>query len=136
MRRIALASLLARGSGSTNCTALGEALCTADGACAAFGVLGAQIQLHGCATLVANADWAVYVRDGAGSYARVPGHVNVDEDACTVHPHTGSEHACAAPPAPPPYPLVNHGVIDAATGESSIQWWVDRLVIMESIFCG
>ena len=124
------------------CVTAGEALCTADGACAAFGVLGSQIQLHGCASLVPNNDWAIYVRAANGSYARAPGSVNVNESACATHPNTGQQHSCSPPPPPPPppprYPLVNHGSFDAATGESSIVWWpaTQSLVVFESIFCG
>ena len=131
------------------CVMAGEALCTADGACAAFGVFGSQVQLHGCASLVPNNDWSIFVRAANGSYARAPGSVNVNESACASHPNTGQQHSCAPPPPPPPapprFPLVNHGAFDAATGESSIVFWNATqggggggggLVVFESIFCG
>jgi hypothetical protein len=46
------------------------------GQCATFGVLGTQIQLHGCAVVVPNNDWEIFARDAAGGgYSRVPGSV-------------------------------------------------------------
>lgn len=129
---------------SAECVATASALCTADGACAAFGIYAGKIQFHGCAITVPNTDWATFVRAPNGTYARVPG-VNVDEDACATHPRTAdrpcaqaSPSASPAPPTPPAHALVNNGVFEAATGESSIVWWgaTSSLVLFESIFCG
>jgi hypothetical protein len=97
----AAAAALALAAAGDNCTAVGEALCTADGDCAAFGVFRDQIQLHGCAALVPNPDWAVYVADGGGGYTRSAAGTNVNETACATHPRTGMQHSCGAPPPPP-----------------------------------
>lgn len=127
---------------SPSCVIEGEELCSTDGACAAFGILDSQIQLHGCAVLVPNTDWSIYIHNANGSYTRIAGTINVNESDCTQHPNTGMQHSCSSPPPPPPspplYPLVNHGVFDASTGESSIVYWsaTKSLVIFESIFCG
>lgn len=121
-----------------NCTAVAEALCEADGACAGFGLYDGQIQLHGCLALVPNADWAVYNRTAAGAYARVPGAVNVDEDACATHPRSGMQHACAPPPPPPGPPLyARQGSIDVGTFENTIFYWppAQRLYLIENIPC-
>ena len=123
---------------STNCTAVAEALCTADGACASFGVFGSKIQLHGCTALVPNADWQIYNRTSTGEYVRVPGAVNVNEDACAVHPKTGMDHSCAPPPPPPGPSLYKRmGSIDVGTFENTIFYWArtDMLYLIENIPC-
>ena len=99
-----------------NCTAQGEELCTNDGACAAFGVYGTQIQLHGCVATVANADWTIFVRNGT-SYAQLPGRININEDACPTHPNTGMNHECS-PPQPKQF-YEKQGSIDVGTFENT-----------------
>ena len=122
-------------AGALNCTAMGEALCTADGACAAFGVDGDQIQLHGCVALVPNPDWSIFNRTADGGYTRLPGAVNINEDACSKHPNTGMSHACVPPPSPPLYE--RQGSIDVGTYESTIFYWpaTRLLYLIENIPC-
>ena len=134
---VVLLFLFSGGAGAgPNCTAVGEALCSADGACAAFGVLGDQIQLHGCLSLVPNSDWVIYNATSAGAYARVPGAVNVNEDACTTHPRSGMNHACAPPPPPPGPPLyARMGSIDVGTFENTIFYFAQTLYLVENIPC-
>ena len=116
-----------------NCTQIAEALCLLDSQCAAFGVYGTQIQLHGCATaLVANPDWAITVRNGS-TFATLPGTQNIDETQCAVHPSTGMNHPCAPPPAPPLY--AKRGAIDVGTYENTIFYWQGRLLNVENIAC-
>lgn len=127
-------------AGDPNCTQIGEALCTRDGACAAFGVLGQRIQLHGCALTVPNADWTIYVRDAAsGQYRPLPLGVNVDEEACAQHPRTGMEHSCSDPPPPPPPPApplyTKLGAVDVGTFENTIFYWQGVLYNLENIAC-
>ena len=119
-----------------NCTAIGEALCDADGQCAAFGTYGDQIQLHGCATTVPNADWAIFVRGAGGAYEQLPKGVNVDEDACAQHPRTGSAHPCAPPPPPPGPPhYAKAGAVELHTCENTVFFFLGRLYNVENIAC-
>ena len=70
-----------------NCTSAGEALCSSDPGCAAFGVLGNAIQLHGCVALTQNEQWSIFVRNGTG-YSAVAGHSNINDSLCaTAHGH-------------------------------------------------
>jgi hypothetical protein len=118
-----------------NCTAVGEALCSADGQCATFGVLGTQIQLHGCAVVVPNNDWEIFARDAAGGgYSRVPGSVNVNESACAAHPNSGMVHSCAPPLSPPLYTKV--GAVEVHTNENTVFYFAGRLYNVENIACG
>lgn len=122
---------------SLNCTALGEQLCTQDGACAAFGIYGDEIQLHGCVALVANLDWTITVRNTtSGGYDTLSGTQNIDETQCTVHPNTGMSHQCAPPPPPPQPPLyTKQGSIDVGTFENTIFYWKGKLYNVENIPC-
>ncbi len=132
---MALAAQVARG---TNCTLVAEALCLADAKCAAFGVYGNDIQLHGCAApLVVNRDWVITVRDGS-TFTTLPGTHNIDETQCAVHPASGMEHVCVPPPPGPPpgLPLyTKRGAIDVGTFENTIFYWQGRLLNVENIAC-
>jgi len=133
------AALLSRATAALNCTAIGEALCSADGACAAFGVMGESIQLHGCAdATVPNADWSTYARGAAGAYTLLPG-VNIDEERCAAHARTGMNHACAPPPSPTPPPgpplYEKAGAIEVGTYENTIVYWRGALLLLENIAC-
>ena len=121
---------------AVNCTAVGEALCLADAGCAAFGVMGQRIQLHGCAApLIANADWTITTRSGS-TFATLPGTHNIDETSCASHPASGMDHDCAAPPPPPGKPLyTKRGAIDVGTYENTIFYWQQRLLNLENIAC-
>lgn len=103
-----------------SCVDEAEQLCTLDGACAAFGIYGTQIQLHGCVALVANTDWTIYTRNGT-SYTQLPGKVNINENACTTHPNTGMTHECSSPQ--PPQLYSKQGSIDVGTFENTIFYW-------------
>ena len=138
---LALLFVLAAPAPSPSCVDVGETLCSADGACAAFGVYGDEVQLHGCAdATVANKDWAIYVRGAAGAYALSPG-VNIDETRCARHPNTGMSHACApsspspspAPPSPTLYEKL--GAVEVGTYENTIVWWHGALLLLENIAC-
>ena len=113
-----------------NCTAVGEALCSSDGSCVAFGVYGERIQLHGCSSAtVPNSDWSIYVRGTDGAYALTPG-VNINEDGCTVHPRTGMEHTCSGPPL-----YQKLGAIEVQTNENTPVYWHGALLLLENIDC-
>jgi hypothetical protein len=115
-----------------NCTAIGEQLCISDGNCAAFGVYGDDIQLHGCTATVPNADWTIFVRNSS-TFTELPGTININEDACPTHPRTGMQHSCSAPPAPPLY--TKQGSIDVGTYENTIFYWNKTLYNLENIPC-
>lgn len=131
-RALLLAALLPAARAALNCTAVGEALCLAEPNCAAFGIYGLQIQLHGCATAtVANHDWAIYTRTGVP----MPG-VNINETACTVHPFSGMQHSCAPPPPPPSPPLYERlGAIEVGTYENTLVYWHGQILVLENIAC-
>lgn len=95
--------------------------------------MGSQIQLHGCSTaLVANADWTITVRSGS-SFSTLPGTRNINETACSVHPLSGMQHACAPPPSPPLY--TKRGAVDVGTFENTIFYWQEKLLNVENIPC-
>ena len=81
-----------------NCVAYASSLCDADAHCSAFGLYNGHLQLHGCNATVANNDWVVYARQQPGGYARLPGHMNVDEAQCAAHPASPADHACPSTP--------------------------------------
>jgi hypothetical protein len=126
-------------SSSPNCTLVGEALCSKDGACAAFGVYGDEIQLHGCNATVANSDWTIFVAGpGQGQYTRLPGTINIDETQCSTHPNSGMSHSCSGPPPPPAPPLYTRvGAIDVGTYENTIvaSPFDASLLTLENIAC-
>jgi len=125
-----------RVASAVNCTAVAEALCLADSNCAAFGVHGDRIQLHGCQQLVANNDWTITLRSGA-AFSTLPGTRNVDEAQCAQHP-AETDHSCSPPPPPPPPgpPLyTKRGAIDVGTYENTIFYWQGRLLNVENIPC-
>lgn len=135
------AHLLCAFAAASNCTAEGESLCTNDGACAAFGVYGSQIQLHGCVATIPNSDWLTYARGANGVYTLLPG-VNVDEERCAAHPNTGMQHECTSPPSPPsptpppPPPLyAKAGAIEVGTFENTIFYFRGVLLLLENIAC-
>jgi hypothetical protein len=135
-----------------NCVAYASSLCDADAHCSAFGLYDGRLQLHGCNATVANSDWAIYswqqpTAAGGGSYARLPGHVNVDEAKCAAHP-ASMEHACPGtptpaptpptpPPPPPPPPAAKpyavDGTIDVGTLENSLFSWRGTMYLLENI---
>ncbi len=126
---------------SVNCTMVGEQLCSADAKCAAFGVYGNSIQLHGCVQTVPNTDWSIFVRRGDG-YTQLPLGVNINEDACTQHPDSGMEHPCGPPPPPPPPPsppspphYTVMGSVDVGTYENTIFYWKGVMYNLENIAC-
>ena len=139
--------LVAIASGSraaADCVSYASAICDTDVSCAAFGLHNDRIQFHGCSTTVPNNDWAIYVKPSAkGTYAQMPGHVNVDEGACTQHPRL-SDRACPpasptpAPPTPPPAPKPYQvdGTIEVGTLENTIFSWHGTLYILENIASG
>jgi hypothetical protein len=116
---------------SENCTAVAEAFCLADANCAAFGIRGDRIQLHGCQQLIANADWTLTLRTGT-AFTTLPGTHNVEESQCAQHPAV-MEHSCAPPPPPPLYN--KRGAIDVGTYENTIFYWQGRLLNVENIAC-
>lgn len=122
---------------SPACVAQAEALCNADGACAAFGVYGNEIQLHGCAATVPNTDWTIFVRKGSTTaFSQLPGTINVNETACAQHPRTGMTHACSpSPPPSPPQLYKRVGSIDVETFENTLFYWEGRILNVENIPC-
>ena len=135
-QRLLALTCLGTTAAALNCTAVGAALCLADARCAAFGVLGQRIQLHGCKSVIANSDWAITIRSGA-TFATLPGTHNINETSCATHPWSGMEHDCAAPPPPPPGPPLysKRGALDVGTYENTIFYWQQRLLNVENIAC-
>ena len=120
------------------CEERAATLCDADPHCAAFGIFGDKIQLHGCLHLVPNHNWTIFNRTGS-SYARVAGSVNVDEGLCEKHP-ASMDHSCSPPPPPPaPSPPLGYAVsgsVAVGTLENSLFLFRSRMYILENIGCG
>ena len=139
-----------------DCVTYASELCDANPGCEAFGICSGKIQLHGCASTIANNDWSVWEKGKHSStYARLPGHVNVDEAKCTQHPKD-SAHSCggrlvptrapsttaptpatrAPTPSPPPYLYTVEGSIDVGTLENSVFQWKGKMYLLENFGCG
>jgi len=113
-----------------DCKAQGVSLCNLDPHCAAFGLYGDRIQLHGCDNeTVPNNDWKIYAR--AENYMPLEGHVNIDESRCSQHPTTR-----AAQCVPEPYKYTVQGSIDVDTLENTLFMWKDTMYVLENLGCG